>query len=146
MLKFSRKIDYGILAIAHLSSQVEGPISARCLADRSRVPPAILANILKDLTRAGIVDSVRGAHGGYVLVQPVGQLTVGDVIRALEGEVPLVECVILPGRDPKASSSCNIEGDCPVQAPLRRLHKRLHQVVDELTFEELIRETVFAAT
>ena len=143
MLKFSRKLDYAILAVVHLTKTKE-PTSARCLAERSRIPQAVLANILKELNHAGVVRSTRGVHGGYQLALAASDLSVGELARVLEEKTRIVECVILPGEDAKAPCSCPIEAHCPVKHALRRVHDRIHEVLDELHFDELIGEAVFA--
>lgn len=148
MIKLSRRLDYAILAVAHLASRGRAaPVSARSLAEVTRIPPAILANILKDLHHVGLVRSVRGVRGGYELAVTPDELSVGRLLRALEGDVRLVECVpaagaaafsVLDGKP--ASSSCQIEGSCPIKAPLRRVHERIHEVLDGLTFDQLLSE------
>ena len=141
MLKFSRKLDYAILAVAHLT-KIKEPVSARCLAERTSIPPGVLANILKELHHSGVVGSTRGANGGYQLVVAPEDFSVGALARALEGQTRIVECVILPGEDPKATCSCPIEAHCNVKDALRRVHDRIHEVLDELHFDELTGETV----
>jgi len=139
MLKLSRKLDYAILALAHLCrAQLEGPVSARSLAERCSVPPAILANILKELTRAGVVRSVRGVRGGYELAAAPGSLSVGDLVRTLEGPTRLVECVALPGEQHEPGTACGLERECAVKLPLQRLHARIQQVLDEMSFDQLL--------
>lgn len=141
MFKISRRLDYAILAVTHLASRSkEVPVSARSLADSTRIPPAILANILKDLTRAGVVRSARGVHGGYELAVNADDLSIGGLVRALEGEVRLVECVSLPGTG-QSPTPCQIESNCRVKAPLRRVHERIQELLDGLTFDQLLSET-----
>jgi Rrf2 family transcriptional regulator, iron-sulfur cluster assembly transcription factor len=145
MFKISRRLDYAILAVTHLASRSrEVPVSARALADSTRIPPAILANILKDLTRAGVVRSARGVHGGYELAVGADDLSIGGLVRALEGQVRLVECVSLPGAG-QSPTPCQIESNCRVKAPLRRVHERIQELLDGLTFDQLLSET-FAGT
>jgi len=147
MIKLSRRLDYAILAVSHLASRGRtAPLSARALADATRIPPAILANILKDLHHVAMVRSVRGVHGGYELSIAPEELSVGALLRALEGDVRLVECVpSLPGVAPQGGgSSCAIESTCPIKAPLRRVHERIHEVLNSLTFDQLMNEA-FAA-
>lgn len=141
MFKISRRLDYAILAVTHLASRSRDvPVSARSLADSTRIPPAILANILKDLTRAGVVRSARGVHGGYELAVSADDLSIGGLVRALEGQVRLVECVTLPGVG-GSPTPCQIESNCRVKAPLRRVHERIQELLDGLTFEQLLSET-----
>ena len=143
MLRLSRKLDYAILAVAHLSApDLEGQVSARSLSERCRIPGAVLANILKELGRAGIVRSVRGVHGGYELAVPPESLSIGELVRRLEGPTRLVECVSLPG-DGGVSTACDLEQKCAVKSPLRKLHHRIQDVLDEMTFDQLAVE-VFA--
>ena len=154
MLRLSRKIDYAILAIAHLSPRtVSGPLSSRCLAERSRIPAALLANILKDLCRLGLIRSIRGARGGYELAVRPADLSVGELLRRLEGAPKLVECVpdgldengdlvggssrAIESHGSRSTGACDLEALCPVKAPLRKLHDRIHEVLDELTFDQL---------
>jgi len=140
MFKLSRRLDYAILAVSHLASRAPTTtVSARALADTSHIPPAILANILKELTRHGIVRSARGVHGGYELAVAPEDLSIGQLIRALEGEVRLVECVPLASTG-TGSASCQIESSCPVKAPLRRVHQRIQEVLDDITFDQLVAE------
>ncbi len=146
MLRLSRRLDYSILALARLAMRVgQEPISARHLALDTRIPAAILANILKDLTRAGMVRSSRGTHGGYEIAVSPESLTVGQVIRALEGPMRLVDCVMIPGAAPDSVPSCLLESTCPTKAPLRRLHDRIEAVLDELTFADLADPALSAA-
>jgi Rrf2 family protein len=147
MFKLSRRLDYAILAVSHLASRRRdhAPVSARALADSSRIPPAILANILKDLTRTGIVRSARGVHGGYELATAADELSIGGLVRALEGDVRLVECVPMTGASTVPPSLCQIEANCPVKAPLRRVHERIQELLDGLTFDQLLSEAFAGA-
>jgi Rrf2 family protein len=144
MFKLSRRLDYAILAVSHLAGRAAGStVSARALADATRIPPAILANILKDLAHAGLVRSERGVHGGYELALAPDDLSIGRLVRALEGDVRLVECVPRAGADGEPAegpSLCQIESSCAVKAPLRRVHRRIQEVLDELTFDQLLAE------
>ena len=142
MLKLSRRLDYAILAVTHLAAGEDGPVSARVLAERSRIPPAILANILKDLQRAGLVRSARGVHGGYELQVTPPELSVGTLVSILEGPTRLVECVELPDEDPDHPHGCQLAASCRVKAPLQRVHQRILDVLDELTIEDLVTETL----
>jgi Rrf2 family protein len=151
MFKLSRRLDYAILAVAHLASRTRtsdattSPLSARAIADATRIPAAILANILKDLTRLGIVRSARGVRGGYELAVAPEELSIGQLVRSLEGEVRFVECVpILDAALAAQSSPCQIESTCRVKAPLRRVHERIQEVLDSLTFDQLLAEPAHA--
>jgi Rrf2 family protein len=84
-VRITAKVDYAVRAVAELAAAPAGPVKGEALADRQQIPPKFLENILADLRRSGLVRSQRGADGGYWLALPAGEITVADVIRAVEG-------------------------------------------------------------
>jgi Rrf2 family protein len=95
MFNFSRKTDYALLALARLAEEGQrgSPmVSARGIAATEGLPLPLLMNLLKELGRAGLVQSSRGMHGGYSLGRPAEAIRVGDVIRAIEGPVEVALC------------------------------------------------------
>jgi Rrf2 family protein len=84
-MRTTAKADYAVRAAIELAASGGGPVKAETLADAQAIPFNFLENILTDLRRAGIVDSRRGASGGYLLGRPADQISVADVIRAVEG-------------------------------------------------------------
>src|SRR5688572_11227957 len=93
MLTFSKKVDYGLIALSHLATDEGHKASARQIADKFGVPLPILMNILKTLAHQGLVTSLRGAKGGYVLAIDPHTISVGRIVLALEGPIRMVECV-----------------------------------------------------
>ena len=85
MIKISRKLDYAVLAVSHFCLNRGQVVSARTIAETYRIPLAILANILKVLAKSGVIDSVRGVGGGYVLATNPEDLTLGELARIVEG-------------------------------------------------------------
>jgi Rrf2 family protein len=84
-VRTTAKADYAVRAAIELASAGEGPVKAEQLAVAQGIPLNFLENILAELRRAGIVQSRRGAAGGYALAQPADQVSVADIIRAVEG-------------------------------------------------------------
>ena len=84
-MRITAKVDYAVRAMAEMAAVTDGPVTGDALADRQEIPPKFLENILADLRRAGLVRSQRGAEGGYWLARPATDVTVADVIRAVEG-------------------------------------------------------------
>jgi Rrf2 family protein len=84
-VRITAKVDYAVRAAAELAAAPPGPVKGETIADRQGIPPKFLENILADLRRAGLVASQRGAEGGYRLAVPADQISVADVIRAVEG-------------------------------------------------------------
>ena len=98
MFRISRITDYGIVILAHLARHEDDCAhNSRELAEKTRLPAPVVSKILKSLTRAGLLDSIRGSKGGYRLALPPAQISVVQMIAALEGPVAMTECVIHPG-------------------------------------------------
>jgi Rrf2 family protein len=92
-VRVSAKVDYGLRAMAELAAAPPGPVKGERIATAQGIPPKFLENILLELRRAGLVRSQRGAEGGYHLARPATEITVADVIRALEGPIASVRGV-----------------------------------------------------
>jgi len=133
MLTFSKKVDYGLIALSHLATDEGHKASARQIADKFGVPLPILMNILKTLAHKGLVTSLRGAKGGYVLAIDPHTISVGRIVLALEGPVRMVECV---GPLVANEERCRVESKCPIKTPAHRLHARLMKMLDEITLAE----------
>lgn len=90
-MRVSAKADYALRAAAELAAaEGEGPVKGEQLATAQGIPPKFLENILLELRHAGLVASQRGADGGYRLARPAGEITMADVIRAVEGPIASV--------------------------------------------------------
>jgi len=92
-MRVSAKADYAIRATVELAASGDGPVKGDRLAKAQEIPPNFLENILVDLRNAGLVASKRGAEGGYWLARPAGEITLADVIRAVDGPLANVRGV-----------------------------------------------------
>ncbi len=109
MMQVSRKVDYALRAVIYLSLQRDGhPIPVSEIASYRRIPQKFLEKIIKDLTRAGLVNSHRGAHGGYTLARTPDRVSFRDVIEAVEGPISINVCVA-GQRDCSVLSTCNMQ-------------------------------------
>jgi len=85
---FSAKGEYGILAIFELAQHIEEtPLQAKTIAKNQQIPLRFLEQVLSGLRKAGLVESVRGAQGGYVLSRPPSEIRISDVLEAIEGPI-----------------------------------------------------------
>jgi Rrf2 family protein len=89
-MRVSAKVDYALRALAELAAAPPGPVTAERLAAAQEIPLNFLENILVELRRAEIVSSRRGADGGYRLAKPAAEVSLADVIRAVEGPIATV--------------------------------------------------------
>ncbi len=136
MFRLSRITDYGIRVLAHLASSAESglrvaPVNAREVADELSLPLPIVSKVMKSLARAGLLESHRGSKGGFNLVQRPEDLSVADMIAALEGPVALTECQIGP-------FLCQHEGTCSVQEPWSVINRSVRNTLATITLSDLI--------
>ena len=92
-MRVSAKSDYAIRAAVELAAAGEGPVKGERLAQAQEIPSNFLENILSDLRNAGIVSSRRGADGGYWLARPAEEVSLADIIRAVDGPLANVRGV-----------------------------------------------------
>jgi Rrf2 family protein len=86
-MRVSAKVDYAVRAGAELAAAGEGPVKGERIAQAQEIPLKFLENILLDLKHAGLVQSQRGVEGGYWLARPADEISLADVIRAVEGPI-----------------------------------------------------------
>lgn len=147
MLRISKKGDYAVFLMGYLAQH--GPVhsdqvvSAQEIADRSGVHKSVVANLLKDLTRAGLLTSTRGIRGGYRLAFAADAISLGQILEAVEGPFSLVDCATdaAAGED-----SCSLLGFCPSRNPMRVLHARIASLMHDLKLDELVGGTTPALT
>lgn len=119
MLRLSKKVEYGLIAILHMDEQAPGEVvSAKEMAERYHLPVDLFGKVLQALARAGVVESVHGAHGGYCLQRAFEELTLGDVMEAIEGPLQLVRCQEHP-------DTCDQFTVCTIREPVLAVQQRL---------------------
>jgi Rrf2 family protein len=134
----SRRSKYGLKALFALAAQAgRGPVLVSELADRDAIPKKFLEAILLDLKRRGIVESKKGKGGGYYLRRAPREITVGDVVRVLEGPLALVPCVSQTAYMP--CSDCVDEGTCGVRLAMQRVRDATAEILDNTTLEDINR-------
>jgi len=136
LLSFSRKTDYAMVAMAELA--VEAPVcrSAMSIAAAVDAPPALLKNVLKALAGAGLLDAERGPFGGYRLARPASELSVLEIVEAIDGPVALARCCG-PGESPR-EHGCIHSPRCRIQHAMRLMHAGLVEVLARTTVAHLI--------
>lgn len=106
-MRLTAKSEYGVLAAIDLACNWGGgPVSAREIAERRAIPPRFLEQLFVPLRRAGLVTAVRGAKGGFVLTRPPEEITVLDIVEALEGSLTASVCDSQKGANCSKNASC----------------------------------------
>lgn len=134
MLTLTRKTEYGLIAVCHLAQVGEKVVSARDIAKEQAVPLPLLMNVLKRLHRVGYVASVRGAHGGYTLTAAPEQLTLADVIEAVEGPVHLVRCT----NPSRTARKCDRTARCFIRRSVAQVHNGLREFLGAVTIADML--------
>lgn len=140
MLALTRKTDYAVLALADLASKPGRLVRAREIAQELGVPEALLINILKQLRQYGLVASSRGPRGGYCLARPPEEITLVQLIEAVEGPIRLTQCCHEHGDVSEAR--CELEPSCRVREPVRRVHDSLQRFLAQVTLAQIANDTV----
>jgi len=135
MLKLTKKADYGLIALKHLTVVRPRSASAKEIADRYGVPVPVLSKVLQKLARAGFLASEHGTNGGYRLAGDPAAISALDVVRAIDGPVFLTACFTESGED------CEHQDRCNIRDPLRRVHDGILGLLANLSMSELAADT-----
>jgi Rrf2 family protein len=130
LLKLTKKADYGLIALRHLASTPGETASTKEIADAYHLPVPLLAKVLQQLTRAGILESAAGTKGGYKLARDARRISALEVVRAIDGPVILTHCFTEHG-------TCDQTDSCTVREPLRRVHEAILELLNKFTITDL---------
>jgi len=134
-MAISQKTQYAVRAVFELAKRRGiGATKIGEIAEAQAIPQRFLENILNQLKGGGFVESIRGKDGGYLLARDPKSLTVGEVLRFVEGPFSPVECTV----GGKKKDSCPMDGRCPFRSLWNKAEQALAQVYDGATFEELV--------
>jgi FeS assembly SUF system regulator len=131
MIRITRLTDYGIVLMSQLAVAPERLFNAPELAAESRLPLPMVSKILKQLARAGLLDSHRGVHGGYTLGRPAEDISVVEIITALDGPIAMTECI------EDAPGVCEVEVSCPVRSNWNRINRAIREALEGVTLAEM---------
>ena len=144
-MMFSTKAEYGVRVMAHLArrnangSPDSSPIPLGAIAEAEGLPLAYLEHLVARLRRAGLVESRRGAHGGYSLARAADGITMAEVVEALEGEIAPIECITA---DSDGSLHCARDGEpghdpCPTKLLWTRVQGSIVRTLTDMTLADL---------
>ncbi len=133
---FSTKGEYGVRLMVQLARHYgSGPASLAGVAAEEDLPRAYLEQLVVSLREAGLVVSTRGAHGGYELARPPADITMGDVLRALEGPIAPMICA---SDDPEHATICDRSTHCTVNILWVRVRDAIAGTLDSMTLADLV--------
>jgi Rrf2 family protein len=132
-MKLSKKTDYALRALIYLSLRYEkGSVQIKEISAREKLPTKFLENILLSLRKAGVLRSKLGLKGGYSLARPPEQITLGEVIRILDGTIAPMGCV-----SHVEYESCPAEAGCAVKSVMQDVRNAVARILDDTTLADL---------
>ena len=138
-MKLSTKGKYGLRAFIDLAVCGESqPVPLASIAQRQEISVSYLEQLMAKLKKAGLVKSVRGVNGGYTIARPAAEISVGDVLRALEGDLTPVECA---GIDSHGAVQCSSSSQCVSKIVWKRINDSINDTVNSIYIGELVKES-----
>jgi len=154
----NRKTEYALVALARLAEGAADrqPVSAREIAEGYELPVPVMTNVMKALQRAGLIDSVRGAGGGYLLARAPQQITLASVIQSIEGPVHLTLCCEDEDHghahaqhqpnghatdDPDSDepcAACRVLQNCAITESMRAFNDLIVDALNRITLSDLV--------
>ena len=131
MIRITKQTDYGVVLLTHLAQAPERLYTTPELAEETQLPLPMASKILKLLAREGVLDSQRGAKGGYTLARSPREITVTEIISALEGPIAVTECI------DDAPGVCDYTAFCPVRSNWNQINLAIRQALDGITLADM---------
>jgi len=107
-MQITRQADYAVRAVLHLARNNDQRLATSAIAEEQHIPPSFLAKIVSQLSIAGLLSTSRGAHGGVTLAREPGEISLLEVVEAIDGPILINACV-------DESASCSLEEECPLR-------------------------------
>lgn len=131
MLRLGKLTDYATVILSHMAKNRSHLHAAHEIAELTGIAPATVSKLLKQLARAGLVSSTRGAKGGYELANRPEHITVASIISAVEGPIALTECSI-------SQHNCEQAGGCEIRGGWGKINQTIFDALDSVTLADLI--------
>jgi len=132
MIRINKLTDYAVVVLAQMAGEPDKVITGPRLAGDTNLPAPTVAKLLKSLARGGILASHRGAGGGYVLGREASEITVAEIISALEGPISLTDCV------DGTEGDCEVERLCPMRGNWDKVNAAIRKALSEVTLAEMV--------
>ncbi|MBW1763383.1 MAG: Rrf2 family transcriptional regulator [Deltaproteobacteria bacterium] len=131
-MKLSTKSRYGARILMELARRKgDGPVQVSEIFDKQKIPVKYLEQIIRMLREAGFINSFRGAKGGHIIAKDPGKITLGEIVRLLEGQKDLVECISLP-------ESCDMSDECRIRLAWKEAADALFKKLDNITIKKIL--------
>lgn len=139
MIKLSRMADYGVVLSTELARAREATQTAPELASRTALPLPTVSKVLKLLAQSGVLESQRGIKGGYALARPAADISIAEIIAAVDGPISLTGCIATVG------NNCEIESLCPAKINWQTINDAVVGALGSVTLADMAAPTIPAA-
>lgn len=130
MLKLSKKVEYAILALQYISEKQNKPITAKEIAENLSLPYDFLSKLLQTLMKKGLLASQLGVKGGYTLEKPITEISIEELMFALDERSNIVECI-------DDGTCCTRTEICDIRSPIQSIQKQINQILKNTTIANL---------
>jgi FeS assembly SUF system regulator len=127
----SKLADYGVIIASHLATDPERQVNAASVAEATRLPAATVAKVLKRLAHGGVVAGLRGAAGGYRLARPPQQISIAEVVAAIDGEIGLTQCA-------SHVAGCDRTHFCPTRPHWTHINRAVGEALGAVSLAEMV--------
>lgn len=131
-MKLSTRGRYGLRAIYDIALNKGAPVAIKAIAQRQNIPEAYLEQLVASLRKAGVIKSSRGSQGGYELTRSAQEISIGEILLALEGSTSIADCL----GDENCGGSCS----CPSRHVFARIQESIDSVLNSMTLEDMIKD------
>lgn len=132
MIRMSRLADYGVIVMTHIAARPRTVPNGPEIAAELRLPAPTVSKVLKSLSRAGLLSSYRGVKGGYTLALAPEDISVADIIAAVEGPIALTECI------DDAPGACELESFCPTRKNWHIINDVIRQSLSSVSLADML--------
>lgn len=134
MVRLSKRVEYGLIAIRHIATRPLGElVTAKEIAEQYSIPYELLAKVLQKLSKVGLINSVHGVHGGYALGRGPDSIRVSDIINAIEGTKPAITECLADG-----PNTCDVFDVCTIKSPLGKVQSSIDRAFHAMTLSEIV--------
>lgn len=134
MIKLSRKVEYGLIALKHMSKQPQGELStAKNICELYKCPFDATSRVLQSLAQKGLLKSEQGAHGGYLVARDLSKVPFYDFLEMVVGSVGIAKCL-----HAHSTVKCELAGSCNIGSTMGYLNQRLIEFYKNLTLREVL--------
>lgn len=134
MVRLSKRVEYGLIAIRHIATRTNGDIvTAKEIADKYQIPYELLAKVLQKLSRSGLITSTQGVRGGYALTKNPNEVSVSMIINAIEGAtMGIAQCMT------DGPQSCDVFQVCTIKSPLSKVQANIENAFNNMTLAQIV--------